>query len=205
MNGLDVETFLAQVVIDGCSGMPLDDLQVLYRTADSISPRFILEIGASKGCSSMVLAAIAKKHRGIVQSIEYRPNPVWFDNIKKHSLSQYVQVIPHPSPWIDLNSINIPIDYLLIDGNHILRWALADYHYFSMFVRQGGLIAFHDCYTANNEVIVAIDIITKTDTFLEAIDWSDNGKGLIVFTKQVDHTKSWRHIWEKKRPSTLKQ
>jgi len=36
------------------------------------------------------------------------------------------------------------LDFLLIDGDHSYKGVAADFHNYSPFVKEGGLIAFHD-------------------------------------------------------------
>lgn len=163
--------------------MPLPDMEVLYNTANQINSRTLMEIGSARGCSSIVLGSIAKKNGGIMQCVEHRNIPEWHDNIAHYGLSDHVKLINKPSPWVDSVDLVFPLDYLLIDGNHSFRAALVDYHWAQRYVKNGGLIAFHDYRSPHNEVIKAIDFILNTDKWLTEVSKSETRKGMIVFRK----------------------
>jgi hypothetical protein len=101
-------------------------------------------------------------------------------NMESYGLKGFYTLVPEASPWVtlDLKSIS-SIDLLFIDGRHDIRWCLVDYHYFEPFVRDGGVIVFHDtggtCQEDKRQpdygkpgyvplVRRAIEIILSTDT-----------------------------------------
>lgn len=164
------------------------DADLLFKTAMEINAQKILEIGSMDGCSTMVLGSIAKETGGKLQCIEPVPRKQWRWNIERLGLQEYVEMVFLASPWVPMSIINKPLDYLFIDGDHRTRWAIADYHYFSPFVRVGGRIGFHDW--ANKDkgvgkmVQEAVGIILRDDEkILKEVGQTTNTRGLIVFEK----------------------
>jgi len=142
------------------------DVEVLRQTSDEIGARRLLEIGSKKGCSTLVLGDVARKHEGRLYCIDPVILGRLTSNIETFGLQNYITLIQGKSPWIDPSRVAIPIDYLFIDGDHRTRWAIADYHFWFPFVRLGGRIAFHDVHAidwAGKGVRRAIELILATD------------------------------------------
>jgi len=140
-----------------------DDCKLLYESALAISARRVLEIGAALGTSSIVLGLACKQTGGHVISIEHHPRNEWYSNIETYGLIDTVTLIQGLSPWVELPGWK-SLDFLFIDGEHKTRWCLMDYHYWSHFVRPGGLIAFHDIYgPPAPKVNRAIDMIMEDE------------------------------------------
>lgn len=140
-----------------------DDCKLLYENALAISAKRILEVGAALGTSSIVLGLACRQTGGHVYSIEPHPRNEWFGNIERYGLNKVVTLIQGFSPWVELCERG-PLDFLFIDGEHKTRWCLMDYHYWSHFVRPGGLIGFHDIYgPPAAKINRAIDMIMEDD------------------------------------------
>jgi len=122
-----------------------EELNVLYTTADDLSPKVLVEIGACTGTSSTILGAVAKKHKGMLYSIEPYPQLAWPVNMARFGVASFAKLIKAASPNVDRTTLpfNV-IDFLLIDGDHRYDAVLADYRFWSLLVRVGGCIAFHD-------------------------------------------------------------
>jgi len=171
------------------------DAELLYETAMAIRPKNILEIGCMDGCSSMLFGMIAQMTGGKVQSIEPKKTGSWIKNIDRHNLQDYVEMFVGKSPWVPIDWINKPIDYLFIDGDHRTRWAIVDYHYWCEYVRIGGMIAFHDWGDPRpypgDCVREAVEIILRDDDkVLKKVAESKNKRGTIVFEK-VSNERKW--------------
>lgn len=132
------------VLIRGNRRMTLHDLELLDTTSRAIDARMIVEIGSMDGCSSMLLANVARDNNGRLYCIEPFPKLRWRQNIADLQLGPYVALIESACPWLDWNLIPSPIDYLLVDGDHRCSRAITDYVAMGRFVRAGGRIAFHD-------------------------------------------------------------
>jgi len=167
------------------------DIDLLNETARSIKPKVLVEIGSAGGCSSVILAQIAKEFDGRLYSVDPSPEGRWLPNTEPYR--QYIMLIKAYSPWVTIDSA-FPIDFLLIDGNHKLRWVLVDYHYWFRFVKVGGIIVFHDWNQAlpgsdGEQIKRAIEIIMETDSEkLELIMEAKGGRdrGSIAFRKLSD-------------------
>ena len=174
------------IIIRGNRRMHTDDLKLLEWTCRETNPRSIVEIGSMDGGSSLLFGEIAKEVGAKVTCIEPCPKARWRQNIADYGLEQTVTLVMASSPWIDMSRVIIPIDYLLIDGDHRTRWAIADYHFFEPYIRVGGRIAFHDyngMKGVKEWVRRAIDIILE-DAPLKEIGHNDTrDRGTIVFEK----------------------
>lgn len=185
-------------ILNSCGGrLSSVDAGILYTTALGIEAQTIVEIGSMDGCSSMVFGYVAKQTGGHLYCLEPNPKGKWKANMERLGLSDYAVSIMKASPWVDPKLIPMPIDYLLIDGDHRTRWTIADYHYWEPYVRQGGMIAFHDWTGAKGVgawVQRAVGIILEDDADgLEEVARDESGnRGIIVFKKTVDFSLSRR-------------
>lgn len=174
-------------ILNNCGGrLSLNDAKILYNTALEIGARNIVEIGSFDGCSSMVFGYVCQKTGGHLYCIEPNPKTKWKWNMDRLGLADYATSIMKQSPWINPTDIKLPIDYLLIDGDHRTRWTIMDYHFWEPHVRPGGLIAFHDWTGANGvkeEVQRAVALILETDELEEVVRDGVNTRGIIVFRK----------------------
>jgi len=139
--------------------LTIDDCRILWETALAIEAKCVVEIGAFRGTSSMILGLVCKETGGHLWSVEVRPRQEWFDNIKKMNLDKTVTLTAGCSLAVHLD-LPGPIDFLFIDGDHQTHSVLRDYYYWCHFVRVGGFIAFHDIYgPPSPKVNRAIDMI----------------------------------------------
>jgi len=164
--------------------LKLQDSTILYNTAKNINAKTILEIGGGvDGTSTIILAHIAKENDGMLYSIEPKIGGSWEDTAKYFGVRNYITRIQENSPT---NMVNIPLDYLFIDGDHSTIGVLADYSYYKKLVRTGGIIAFHDYNDAEAGIQVrkAIDIILQSDKLTFVDKWNgDFSCGIIVYRK----------------------
>jgi predicted O-methyltransferase YrrM len=135
---------LDQIIVRGNRRMTAHDLELLDSTSRAIGAQTIVEVGSMDGCSSMVLAAVARDNGGRLTCIEPFPKLRWRQNIADLELAPYVALIEAACPWLDWNLIPPSIDFLLVDGDHRCSRAITDYVSLGRFVRAGGRIAFHD-------------------------------------------------------------
>ena len=177
-----------EIIERGCRRMTQSDLDLLDKTARQIGAKSLVEIGSMDGCSSMLLGMVARDTGGKLTCLEPSPKARWQVNIDEMGLSENAKAIRAFSPWINMDLVPQPIDYLLIDGNHRTRWAIVDYHFFFPFVKIGGMIAFHD-YNARKGVGKwvrrAIEIILEDDAekIEEVCRNKTKDRGIIIFRK----------------------
>lgn len=180
-------------LLKACGGrLTTGDINLLANCARSYTSRpckTLVEIGSAGGCSTVILARVAQDTGGTLYCIEPQPEGRWYPNIEPYKDS--IVHIKGWSPWIDPKLINLPIDFLFIDGNHKTKWVITDYQYWSAFVRVGGIIAFHDWNEARPgtdgfQVKRALDIIMETDADMLEMVMEAPGKadrGSIAFGK----------------------
>lgn len=159
------------------------DVETLVPILKELKPKVIVEIGAAFGTSSKLFAGIAKEFGGRLYSIEPCPEQAWFDNMNKYGLLTHAELIQKASPWVSWDE-NKKIDLLLIDGWHNYRSVFVDYFYWQKFVKENGLIVFHDTqqYSAVKQ---AINEILKTE-FLQFVCESQSRVGMEIYRKVSD-------------------
>ena len=165
-------------------GIP--DIELFQKLVGEYKPEEIVEVGSADGTSSVIFAnGLMQLGRGRLSCVEPTPTNMFYDNINRYGLWDYVRLIKCSSPWVPVEFIP-KIDLLFIDGDHRTRWVLSDYHYFEPFVKIGGLVVFHDWngrYGYWRWVRRALEIVLE-DGNLEEIDRVDcEYYGSIAFKK----------------------
>lgn len=163
-----------------------EDAKLIHRCAMEIEAKVMLEIGVASGCSSMVLANVARQTGGHLWGIDPKVEGRWYSNMKELGLEEYETLIKKFSPWVSPDEFGHPIDLLFIDGGHLTQECITDYRYFSHYVRKGGRILFHD-YSLGTiwgvEVIRAVKIILEREPLKEIGLTQTRQKGTIAFEK----------------------
>lgn len=186
-----MEQNFQQIIIDGNRRLTLADCQLLHKCSMEIKPKVLVEVGSMDGTSSILLGIVARENVGHLYCIEPKPKEKWWANRKKYELTSWITLIKKYSPWVTFPIFTTdPIDFLFIDGDHRTRWVLCDYHYWTAFVRKGGLIAFHDYSGAKGVgewVRRAIDIIMEDDSdkIKEVGRAAGQDRGTIIFEKLI--------------------
>lgn len=190
-----VDFDLDDVVAATAQGLTGEELSTLYTTADELSPKVLVEIGAREGTSSVILGAVAKKYKSILYSIECTPLKSWYKNMGDFGVSAFTKLIQVTSPRVDLLELPFQvIDYLLIDGDHSYEAVLADYRFWSALVRPGGRIAFHDYFQFGGVRAAVLELEREPSNNLELVVVVAGKRltapvgvkvGLIVFEKVV--------------------
>lgn len=120
-------------------------------------PRYICEIGSDKGGTLALFSRVARPDAEIL-SLDIAHTPQ-----RLAAFKQLVQpgqkltcitgdthtqaILNQFKAWLGNNQL----DFLFIDGDHTYEGVKLDYEMYSPFVRQGGLIAFHDVTPADAE------------------------------------------------------
>jgi len=121
------------------------DYELLNKYARKKEPRIIVEIGASKGCSSLTLGLVAKDFGGHLYSIERAPKRFWYETMEKNDLTKCTTLIQAASPNVDMSFLKgHTIDFCFIDGTHTHEAVWADYELVRKYMAPDGWIAFHD-------------------------------------------------------------
>jgi predicted O-methyltransferase YrrM len=175
---LEIDFRLEAYFLDTLKGINFQQMLMLYREGDAIQPHTIVEIGSRAGCSSGIFAMLAKKHGGLVHCVDPAHHSLWAFNMEKYKLSHWCVPIRAASPWVSWNK---PIDILFLDGNHDMLPVLVDFYYWYGFVKEGGLIAFHD---TNIRLGVQRAMAMVENLYpIERIAAVEHGTGAVMFRK----------------------
>jgi predicted O-methyltransferase YrrM len=108
-----------------------------------------VEIGCMDGFSSCIILAVSKL---CLTSID----PLIPDSMDPTLMGQEQNIMANVAPWRERFQFikdysykvsrrwTTPIDFLFIDGDHRYDAALRDFHEWTPFLRQAGLLAMHD-------------------------------------------------------------
>lgn len=133
----DFSTFDSEVVSPAVAAIPEDGVY--------------LEVGVNKGKSLFIARQVAKKSVK-VYGVDVRDDPKVEGTIFMQGDSKKL-----PKGW------DTQIDVLFIDGDHSYKGCLADINTWSPFVKDGGIIFFHDADEGGVGVLQAIlEYITTT-------------------------------------------
>jgi predicted O-methyltransferase YrrM len=133
------------------------EITELARMVEKSKSQIILEIGSFKGGTLFVFSRMAKNN-ALILSIDLPGGPFGggYPSWKKYffkkiaSKNQKIELIRGNSHSLEtleyLKKIlsGRKIDFLFIDGDHTYEGVKKDYDLYSNFVKDGGLIAFHD-------------------------------------------------------------
>jgi len=127
-----------------------EEIKNLLLILDKVKPKVILEIGTARGGTLFLFSNIADEEATLIsvdlyQTVEKR---ILFRYIKKGK--QKIFLIQGDSHKIEilrkikgiLKGRNV--DFLFIDGDHSYEGVKKDFEMYSLLVRKGGIIAFHD-------------------------------------------------------------
>lgn len=133
-----------------------DTSWVLYALAKSLKPDVCVEIGSALGNSAAFMAtALAENKKGKLFCIDPHAPTAWNDtnavdsyqtfhhNLKALHLDGFYECIRSYSPEAAKNW-DKPIDLLFIDGDHSYTGVKQDWELFSPFMKQFGVVVFHD-------------------------------------------------------------
>ena len=162
---------MLQDIIENIDGfMSAEECTVLYNLSNQLNNAIIVEIGSHKGRSSCCLAAGALNNNSKVYCIDIWENYINIDfptewgtetfsdpnifiefknNINKYGFHDIINYIQGNSNDIG-SKWEMPIDLLLIDGDHSYEGIKNDYEKWSPFMVKNGLILFHDYNSENH-------------------------------------------------------
>ena len=120
----------------------IDEFEYLVNEVEKLNPKRILEIGILHGATAKFFSYLNPEF-----TIAIDPEPqLKYEIPNLHlitSKSQELNAIREVEQFLK----GQPLDFIMIDGNHEYDYAKADFDNYRGFVRQGGIIAFHDTYT----------------------------------------------------------
>lgn len=131
-------------------------LEEMYNQAIGIKAKTIVEIGVDTGSSSIALLCATKENDGNVYSIDIAACGKAKQNVKEFGLEEN---------WVftQMDSVEAgrvwatEIDLLFIDTDHTYDSTTKEMETWIPWVRNGGIILFHDVHSRKDEVQKAID------------------------------------------------
>jgi predicted O-methyltransferase YrrM len=133
------------------------EIDGLAKIVEELHPQNILEIGTSRGGTLFVFSRLATKDACIV-SLDLPGGesggayPRWKEPFYKKfaSKNQHITLLrgdshsPEALKKVTDVFVDRKIDFLFIDGDHSYEGVKKDFEMYSLLVRKGGVIAFHD-------------------------------------------------------------
>ena len=144
MEKLDLERLLS-----GCNKILPEEAELFFNVVQHTKAKTVLEIGGGYKCSAsgVVLAFAVRETGGHVYTIDPRHSEEWDEQVASFGVSDYITKVVGESPWChntaQLKDIN-EIDVLFIDGDHDPVAVVTDFQYWERFVKEDGIILFHD-------------------------------------------------------------
>lgn len=158
-----------------------EDVEALVPILEKYKPQTILEIGSAYGTSTKLFASFAQQFGGRVFCIEPDPKPELYENLAEYKLEDFVTVIKGESPWINWEG-QPELDFIFVDGFHNFRNTFTDYFYWQKYLKDGGVIAFHDT-NRFPQVGRAVNEIVRAENLIQ-IGTSRSKCGMRIFEKK---------------------
>lgn len=136
-------------------------------------PLTILETGQCFGTTTRFFLVYVLKYGGELYSMEFKVREPFQKAMKELGLADKFNTIAGNTmtvPW------DKPVDFLFIDSEHCITDALGEYMRYRVFLKQGGIVGFHDseiCYGVRR----TIDLINSEIDELELISKSQDKMG----------------------------
>lgn len=151
-------------------GISYEELLAMYDALMTFKrPIEILETGQCLGTTTRFFTIYTLKYGGNHTSCEIKRRDLFVKAMKDLGLEDKFTTLGDSmkTPW------DKPIDLLFIDSEHCITDALGEYMRFRVFLKQNGVVGFHDtdtCYGVRR----AIDIIKNEIDELELVSKADN-------------------------------
>lgn len=147
--------FVVDHVVSNKAEQHYDELFWLYKKLMKLNPSTILEIGVRRGGTlkfwDIVLRDIG---HNLLIAIDIQRHPEFNENHYKSRLRFLEMDSSSNATKEKVKQIldGREVDLLYIDGAHGYENCKSDYYMYSVFVRKGGIIAFHDTKTEERNV-----------------------------------------------------
>lgn len=156
------------------------EMYQLLRYVSEINPKTIVEIGCDGGGSLETWQKAFPKANVIGIEINERDELKEFNVIYADSQSDVT--VAKLKDMLD-----VPIDFLFLDGDHHYNFVKKEYQLYAPLVREGGIIGFHD---TNNRGLDGVEV----DQFMAELDQTQSHK-TIDFRKD-NKAPGTRIIWK---------
>ena len=178
-----------------------EEIKALAKVVEYLKPKILVEIGTAGGGSLFIftqLAVIGAKIASIDLPLglfggaypEYRKNfyNSFANNGKKMRLIREDSHLIQTKRELENYLCGEKIDFLMIDGDHTYEGVKRDFEMYKEFVRNGGIIAFHDILPHEKGSLCTVDLfwneVKKEYTYKEIIHDQDQkwaGIGIIEY------------------------
>jgi cephalosporin hydroxylase len=185
--------------------MSINPLQVreeiiqLMKFLARIRPKVICEIGTAAGGTLFLLSRVYSPEATIVSidlSAYPRSRDIFFQSLVLPTQELYlIRGDSHDFKTLEkvkkkLNGRSI--DFLLIDGDHSYKGVKSDFEMYSQFVKEKGIIAFHDIVPHSSETKCEVyrfwQGIKKNFNYLEIVkDWGQGTCGFGLIFKEGEN------------------
>jgi len=177
------------------------EIESLLQQVQPLRLRTALEIGTDRGGTLLLFATVAADDALLV-SVDLPSGPFGGGYAKRRSKlyrafarrGQRIELLRQDSH--DFRTVEAverilagrPVDLLFIDGDHSYEGVAADFRLYAPFVRQGGLIVFHDIVPGPPEHVGGVprfwQELKASEVVTELVaDWNQGGYGLGVLTR----------------------
>lgn len=135
-----------------------EDLKIILPIIQKINPKVILEIGTHMGGSaSLWVKAFNPELLVTIDNTEMPPNTVIEKGKNYHYLWNHDSTTDETEKAIS-NILYIwgrKLDFLFIDGGHTLEVVKNDVERYKKYVREGGIVGFHDVIVESDQCQVS--------------------------------------------------
>jgi cephalosporin hydroxylase len=184
-------------------GQTSDEIINTLKIIKQLDPNIILEIGSAAGGFIYLISTVlnSKKIRTIISIDPWSKNTKYeklFDIYKRtteklkksYPNNRYVHIrgkSQNKDVIATLKRIlkNNKIDFLFIDGNHDYKAVLADWNKYKNFVREDGVVAFHDIIVDKGTSKAWKKIIYENTSYSNT-EFKKKGIPLLTFTAGVN-------------------
>ncbi|MEM0233191.1 MAG: class I SAM-dependent methyltransferase [Candidatus Nezhaarchaeales archaeon] len=134
-----------------------EEIVQLLNVLARVRPRVLLEIGTANGGSLFLFCQVAEPDATII-SVDLPGGPfgggypewripLYKSFAKERQRIHLIRADPHDPKTLEIVKKilgNSKLDFLFIDGDHTYEGVKRDFEMYSLLVRKGGIIAFHD-------------------------------------------------------------
>jgi len=166
---MTIETILNSVTGDRGKSLKDNEARWLIQFCIDYKPNTILDIGTGWGVTGRIFSLIASK----VFSIDKGLSRYAREQIEKRGNIKNIEFIQNESIDVILPIKKYSADLAFIDAGHPTLHVISDFMKFSRYIKNGGVICFHDC--DRKDVWQAIELIENQNPKLH------NGYGLEHF------------------------
>lgn len=163
------------------------ELAYLANIVKSFKPDTCLEIGTFNGRSTLHIAlnTLAESKIYTIDLPNEQREPAYqnidllFNQKKYTCLKNKIEVLHGDSKNYDFGFLENSVDFVFVDGNHSMEYAINDSQIALSVLRPGGVILWHD-YIVWDGVTEALDLLSKNEPQLKLVNLK--GTSLVLST-----------------------